>query len=483
MKKLTLLLITLTSFVYPALSAVEGAGDRPLRQAQGRPNFVYINIDDMGVMDVGFMGDTRYTTPNIDSLAGEGMIFTEGYAPASNCAPSRACVITGQWGARHGCYTVDKSTRGNHTYRKIIPVKNVKYIEKETNNLFEVFQGAGYLTASMGKWHVTPFPEKHGIDVNVGGTHRGSNSTFFSPYKNKALPDGPVGENLTDRLTDEAIKFLNENKDRKFFLYMPYFAVHTPLQGKKHLVAKYKKESPKLDANYAAMIETLDINIGRLMKTLYDLGLRKNTFVVFTSDNGGITKFSSQAPYRAGKGSYYEGGVREPFTISWPGHIKPGSRSDVPVTGIDFFPTFLEAAGITKPEGKILDGESLMPLLTQTGTIKERALYWHFPIYLQAYSDRDESRDSKFRTRPGSTMRLGKWKLHEYFEDGAFELYDLEADIGERKNLAETMPEKLEELKAMLYAWRADIDAAVPTEPNPTFDPKYEPKITPPEEL
>lgn len=438
--------------------------------ADQTPNVIHINVDDLGVMDVGFMGDKRYSTKNIDKLASQGMIFTNGYAPAANCAPSRACVLSGQFPMRHGVYTVGSSERGSASQRKLIPTKNTVHVDDSNFVLTEAFKKAGYVTCQIGKWHIGKDPKTQGVDVNIGGSSWGHPKSYFSPYKNPNLSDGPKGEYLTDRLTDEAIKFVKENKDKKFFLYFPYYTVHTPLQGRKDLKEKYKN-SKDVNADYAAMIECLDENVGRLMKTVDDLGLTENTIVVFTSDNGGIRKISKQDPFRAGKGSYYEGGVRVPFAIRWPKKIKAGSKSDYPVTGLDFYPTYLDICGI-KLNDKVLDGISISPILTGKSELPERPLFWHFPIYLQAYSaGNDGSRDPLFRTRPGSTVRLGKWKLHEYFEDGGIELYDLESDLGETNNLAEKNPEKAKELLSVLNNWRKEYNAPVPTEKNPKFNP------------
>ncbi len=444
--------------------------------ADERTNIIHIVVDDLGVMDVGFMGDKRYHTPHIDRLAGQSMVFTEGYAPAANCAPSRACVLTGQNPMVHGVYTVGSSERGQVATRQLIPTVNTPYVADELTLLPEVFKREGYLTAQIGKWHVGYDPETQGVDINIAGTHRGgpgNKGGYFSPYHNPKLPDGPAGEYLTDRLTSEAIQFLEQHQDQKFFLYFPFFTVHTPIQGKPELVQKYTGRTD-VNAEYAAMVESLDENIGRLMNALDRLKLSENTVVVFTSDNGGIRKFSKQDPYRAGKGSYYEGGVRVPFTVRWPGQIPAGSRSDVPVTGFDFYPTYLEILGVEAD--KPLDGVSLLPLLKRSGTIEPRPLFWHFPVYLQAYDPKtDDGRDPLFRTRPGSTMRYGHWKLHQYFEDGAYELYNLSSDVGERNNLAPSMPEKVEELAAMLDEWRAKNNAPVPTQKNPAFQPDADP--------
>lgn len=435
--------------------------------AATRPNVVHIVVDDLGVMDVGFMGDERYNTPNIDRLAAQSMVFTEGYAPAANCAPSRACVLTGQNPMYHGVYTVGSSERGKARTRKIIPTQNSTVVADKHVLLTEVFKEQGYLVAQVGKWHIGEDPTTQGVDINVAGNDRGGPGTYFSPYKVSHLSDGPKGEYLTDRLTTEAIKILEAHKDEKFFLYFPFYTVHTPIQGKPELIENYAGRDD-VHHEYAAMVESLDQNVGRLMEALDRLGLTENTIVVFTSDNGGIRDFSPQDPYRAGKGSYYEGGVRVPFAVRWPGVVEAGSKSDVPVTGLDFYPTYLEILGL-KPN-KPLDGTSLLGLLKGTDTIAKRPLFWHFPIYLQAYNPKtDDGRDPLFRTRPGSTMRYGKWKLHHYFEDMTYELYDLDADAGERHDLAESMPGKVAELATMLDAWRTEHQAPIPTEPNPGY--------------
>lgn len=445
-------------------------------QAKDKPNIILINADDLGVMDVGFMGDKRYHTPNLDKLASEGMVFTQAYAAAANCAPSRAAMLSGQWASRTGVYTVGNSARGKAQTRKLIPIKNSTSLPEKNVSLFSALKANGYLTCQIGKWHVSSDPALQGVDVNIAGNHRGGPKSYFSPYKNPQLKDGPKGEYLTDRLTDEAIKFITDNKKKSFFLYFPYYTVHTPLQARKDLLAKYQ-DREDVHPQYAGMVHALDENIGRLMESVKANGLEDKTIVIFTSDNGGIAAITSQAPFRAGKGSYYEGGVREPFLVRWPGKVKPGTKCDVPISQLDIYPTLLAATGTAKPEGKVLDGVNIMPLLTQSGNIKKRALFWHFPIYLQAYNGQlDDARDPLFRTRPGSTMLYGKWKLHHYFEDDAYELYDLEKDIGERNNLAKQNPEKLEELKKMLNAWRQEVKAPIPTEKNPKYDPDFKPK-------
>ena len=457
-----------------------GAG-RTAADTSRNPNFVFILIDDMGWRDVGFMGSRYYETPNIDRLAAQGMVFTDAYANAPNCAPTRACLLSGQYGPRHGVYTVGNSDRGSAAGRKLIPVANRTTLPTEIITLAEALRPAGYRSASMGKWHLGVDPDSgpvaQGFDVNVAGNLAGSPTSYFSPYRNKNLPDGPKGEYLTDRLTEEALAFIEANRARPFFLYLPHYAVHTPIQAKQELVAKYKKKRPdggQGNPEYAAMIESVDQGVGALLAKLDQLGLADNTVVVFFSDNGGVGGYrelgiaggeiTSNRPLRGGKGMLYEGGIREPTIVRWPAKVKAGTRCATPVIGLDFYPTFLEIAGAEKKPGQILDGESLVPLLTGTGTLKRDAIFWHFPAYLQGSK-------GTWRTTPCGVIRSGGWKLIEFFEDNRLELYNLADDIGEAADLAEKMPEKAKELHDRLVAWRKAVNAPVPTEKNPQFDP------------
>jgi len=436
-----------------------------------RPNVVFILIDDMGWRDAGFMGSEYYDTPNIDTLAREGMVFTNAYANAANCAPTRACIMSGQYTPRHGIYTVGSSERGEAKLRKLVPTKNTTVLADSNVSIAEALRSAGYVCASMGKWHLGDDPKTQGFDVNIGGNTAGHPRSYFSPYKNPDMPDGPKGEYLTDRLTDEALRFVETNKDVPFFLYLPHYAVHSPIQSKREMQVKYRDRKPSIghhDPRYAAMVESVDQSVGRIMNKLDQLGIADNTVVVFFSDNGGVKGTTSMEPLRGGKGCYYEGGIREPTIVRWPGRVKPGTVCDTPIIGIDFYPTFLEIVETKKPNGKVLDGVNLIPLLTG-GTIPERPLFWHFPIYLQGKMD--GARDPAFRTRPGTVVRLGDWKLHEYFEDGGLELYNLREDIGERTNLAGKMPGKVGELHEIMKEWRKATNAPVPTELNPEYDP------------
>ncbi len=442
--------------------------------AQDPPNIVYINIDDLGWTDLACYGSTYYETPNIDRLSTMGMQFTDAYASAANCAPSRAGLLSGQYSPRHGIYTVNSSERGKTIDRKLIPTPNISTLHDSVITIAEALKKAGYITASMGKWHLGDNPKTQGFDINIGGTHAGHPKSYFSPYKNKNIKDGPIGEYLTDRLTNEAVSFLNQHKADHFFLYMTYYTVHTPLQGKKNLIEKYQNKPSSQhhkNSTYAAMIEAMDYNIGRLISTLEDLKLTENTIIIFTSDNGGLQNVSGQHPLKYGKGAYYEGGTRVPLIIRWDGNIKTNQISNIPVINLDFYPTFLELTNQTALEDQILDGQSLVPILFNKGTLKKRPLFWHFPIYLQAVNGLKEAtgRDLKFRTRPGSTVRYGKWKLHQYFEDGALELYNLNSDLSETNNLAVKQPEQTEKLLKILKSWRTVTKAPVPSQLNPKY--------------
>lgn len=454
--------------------------DDPISTA--KTNVIYINVDDMGWMDLAFQGSEYYETPNIDAFATQSIIFTNGYAAAANCAPSRACLMSGQNTPRHGIYTVDNSDRGNAKTRQIVPTPNTTVLRDDIVTMAEMFKQEGYATISLGKWHLGADSRTQGFDVNIGGDHRGNpgKNGYFSPYNIDFIEDNNPGENLTDRLTQEACSFIEDNKDTTFFVYLSFYAVHTPLATTSELLAKYKAKTPgkgQDNANFAGMVETVDNNVGRLVSTLEELELTDNTLIVFTSDNGGIRDVSFQDPLRAGKGSYYEGGIRVPLCVKWPEHITSKRLCDVPVVNMDFFPTFRDV--IEADLGaKALDGRSLLPYLKNNETLEEKPLFWHFPIYLQAYKKGvDDGRDVLFRTRPGSAMRYGKWKLHEYFEDGAIELYNLEEDLNERTNLADTETAKRDELYQMLLDWRAGISAPVPTERNPKYDAAYEQEL------
>ncbi len=435
-----------------------------------RPNIVLINIDDMGWRDVGFMGSEYYNTPNIDALAKLGMHFTNGYAAAANCAPSRASLMTGLWPTRHHMYTVGSSERGKSEHRKLVPIKNTVTLSKEHTILSRVLQENGYTTCHSGKWHLSENPIEYGFDLNIGGGHNGHPQSYYPPYKNVRI-ENKGKEHLTDLIMKKTMNFV-DSVQGSFFLYYAPYAVHTPVQPIDSLLPKYLDKpisNGQGNDDYATMIENLDRNIGDLVGVLKRRELLENTIIILTSDNGGLYGITRQPPLRAGKGSYYEGGIRDPFAFVFGDKIRAGSKSEVPIVNMDIFPTILDYTGI-KNDGLSFDGKSIRPLLEEKTTTLERPLFWHFPIYLQAYNVHDnQNRDSLFRTRPGSVIRYHNWKLHYYFEDREIELYNLETDPGETENLAEKRPEKVIELKGRLETWWKETKAPLPTEKNPDY--------------
>jgi len=440
------------SRVLPGLAeAIATAGGK-------KPNFVFFLVDDLGWRDVGCYGTKFYETPHIDRLAREGMRFTDAYAACPVCSPTRASILTGKYPARLNLTDWIPGQREKNP--KLLVPKFNQELPLEEVTIAEALKAAGYACASIGKWHLGGepyYPDKQGFDLNVGGTAKGQPPRYFSPYGIPTLADGPKGEYLTDRLADEAEKFIEQNRDRPFFLYLPHFAVHTPIQGKEEITAKYARKPPDGDqknATYAAMIESVDQSVGRVMKKLDALGLADRTVVFFMSDNGGLAGITSNAPLRAGKGTLYEGGIREPMIVKWPGVVRSGTTASTPVTSTDFYPTILEMAGLPPKPEQHVDGLSLMPLLKESGPLRRDTLYWHYPHY--------------HRTTPAGALRRGDWKLIEYFEDGRVELYNLKEDLSETKDLATTMPEKARELQKMLADWRRSVGAQMPT-PNPDY--------------
>ena len=448
-------------------------------QDDTRPNYVVILADDLGYADLGCQGSGFYATPAIDALAASGLRFTDGYANAPNCAPTRACLMSGQDTPRHGIYTVGSGARGKAANRRLEPAPNATTLAPDVVTLAECLAARGYATAHVGKWHLgepgTAGPREQGFDVNVGGTHAGHPKSYFSPYDNAALPDGPEGEYLTDRLTDDALGFLEANRDGPFFLYFAHYAVHTPLQATDADRAAFADREPDgghRNVTYAGMIRSLDRSVGRVLATLDDLGIADSTVVVFTSDNGGLGGYADlgtrdvtdNRPLRGGKGMLYEGGIRVPWIVRWPGRTTPGTTSAAPIVTYDLFPTLLAAAGApldpewTDPE---VDGVDLASALE--GATDARTLVWHFPGYLQANAAR-----GTWRTEPAAAIRRGRFKLIEWFDAGPpegwrHELYDLAADVGESRDLRAARPELAAELRAALATWRGTRHAPLPT--------------------
>ncbi len=453
-----------------------------VQAARKKPNILFVYLDDFGWRDTGYMGSDFFETPHIDRWASEGMIFTNAYSAAANCAPARASLLSGQYTPRHKIFNVGTGPRGNAKHRRLLHIPGTDTLDPGIKTWAQCIQEAGYTTATIGKWHLSKDPLPYGFDVNIGGTHSGSPPKGYYPPHNNApgLQDAPKDEYLTDRLSEEAVRFIHAHKEKSWCLYLTHFAVHSPFDAKKELLSKYKAKTPGELHHHAAMatmIQSVDDGIGQIQAALDELDLTDNTIVVFYSDNGGVARVTDMAPLRGGKGTYYEGGIREPFFVKWPGVVKPGTQSDTLMIGTDLYPTLCEMTGAPLPQKQPLDGVSLVPLLKgEIDALEERALFWHFPAYLQAGSSiaGKESRDPLFRTRPCSIIRLGDWKLHQYFEDGGLELYNLRDDAGETTNLASTMPEKTQTLLKRLEAWRENIGAPVPSEPNPAFDVKAE---------
>jgi len=438
-----------------------------------RPNILIVNIDDMGWKDAGFMGSEYYETPVLDGLAAKGMIFTSAYATASNCAPSRACMMSGQWTPRHGIYTVGSSERGKSRDRKIIPVENNTILADSCYTLAEALNDAGYITCHAGKWHLGEDPITQGFDINIGGCEAGNPGSYYPPYRNVPLEAPSDNYYLTDLIMDKVIEFLDTTFNSPFFIYYSPYAVHTPIEPVEELMIKYNEKEGSNGQNnpeYATMIENLDTQIGRMVSILRGKGKLENTIMIFTSDNGGVYRITKQWPLRAGKGSYYEGGIREPMFVYWEGKVKAGTRNATPVSNLDFYPTLLEVAGVPYPDDHTLDGTSLLPILIGKGEIEERPLFWHFPVYLEGGNM--ETQDKLFRTRPGSVVRMGDWKLIEYFENNDLELYNLNEDISESKNLTGINTLKVKEMYDILENWRQRVNAPVPYKLNTGYESK-----------
>ncbi|HEX3656774.1 MAG TPA: sulfatase [Pirellulales bacterium] len=430
-----------------------------------RPNFVFVLVDDLGWTDLACMGGDLYETPNIDRLARQGMRFTNAYSACTVCSPTRAAVLTGKYPAR---LHITDWIHGHKLPKAKLRVPNwTEYLPLEEETLAEALAPLGYASASIGKWHLGDddayFPDHQGFDLNIAGYGKGQPPHYFSPYNIPTLSDGRAGEYLTDRLTDEACKFINEHAEQPFFVYLPHYAVHTPLEAKQPAVEHFRKkvsaELHHTNAVYAAMIQSVDESVGRVMDTLATAGIAERTIIVFTSDNGGLMQSTSNVPLRVGKGSAYEGGVRVPLIVKWPGTTPPGSVSAEPVISVDFFPTMLQMAGALRTPSPAIDGVSLVPVLSgKVDRLARDAIFWHYPHYHPGGAT------------PYGAIRAGDWTLIEFFEDMHLELYNIADDIGEQQELSRARPEKARQLRDQLHAWRSAVGAQMPT-PNPDYDP------------
>lgn len=462
------------------------------------PNIVLILIDDMGQRDLGCYGSTFYETPRIDALARDGMLFTDAYASCPVCSPTRASILTGRYPASLGLTDWIDWRGAVHPARgRLVDVPYTRELPEDLPNLATELKRRGYATWHVGKWHLGgegSWPESRGFEVNAGGWTAGMPyHGYFSPWKFPTLQEAPDGTYLTDHLTDRAISLVeNRDPDRPFFLNLWHYAVHTPIQAPEHLVRKYERKAALLgldrvdpfvtgasfpaehkkekrierriiqsDPIYAAMIESLDANVGRLLDAIETSGVAENTIVILTSDNGGLSTAEGSPtcnhPLAEGKGWMYEGGTREPLLVRWPERVPRGTRSNAVVTSTDFFPTLLEVAGGDSPPDN--EGESILPILTRERDSTERAaVYWHYPHY------------GNQGGTPGSSARSGRYKLIEFFESGRLELYDLETDPGEWVDLSTELPDVRSRLHALLTAWRESVEARIP-QPNPDFVP------------
>lgn len=446
------------------------------------PNVVLIVADDLGAMDLGCYGSKFHRTPNLDKLAADGMRFTQSYAACPVCSPSRAAIMTGQYPQRFQLtdWLPGRPDRPDQRLKRPM-LRN--HLPLEATTIADLLKPAGYVCASIGKWHLGGDgfePTKQGFEINIAGDAAGSPQSYFAPFRRpngKAMPglsDAPDGEYLPDRLTTEAEKFITANRERPFFLYLPHFTPHTPLKAKENLVKKYPAagtfNGQQNNPIYAAMLESLDESVGRIVAKLDELKLSDRTIVLFTSDNGGLattegpnTPATSNAPLREGKGWLYEGGIRVPLLVKWPGRVKANSTNDVTVCGIDLLPTIRDACGLEKTDSLKTDGVSLLPLLQQSGTLSRDSLFWHYPHYANQGG------------KPGAAIRAGEWKLIEFYEEGRRELFHVAKDVSESRNLAEQDPDRVRELSEKLDAWRKSVGALMPElntayVPNPQAD-------------
>ena len=465
---LTASLVAVLGLITPS-TAAETNPAKPL-------NVVLILVDDMGITDLGCYGSKFFETPNVDQLAREGVKFTESYASCTVCSPTRAALLTGKYPAR--LHITDWIPGEDHPKAKLKIPDWTKYLPLEEITLAEQLKASGYATISIGKWHLTTglkegdeayYPDKQGFDVNIGGYHRGQPASYFSPYHNPVLTDGPKGEFLTDREAAEAVKFIEANKDKPFFVYLPHYAVHDPLGGKPEYIEKFKAkaatmpESKQHNATYAALVKSVDDALGTIRTALKRLNLDDHTIIIFTSDNGGKMAYTDNSPYRAGKGSAYEGGVRVPLIVYWPNVTKAGTTEATPVISHDLYPTVLSMTAV-KPLQSLVDGADLTPLMKNTGKLDRDALYWHYPHYHGGGST------------PHSAIRSGDYRLVHFYEDNHDELYKLTDNASESPNIAAQEPARTKSLRERLESWLKSVDAQLPT-PNPNYDPKAETKM------
>lgn len=465
-----------------------------LRAQQSKPdshklNVVFILADDLGWKDLGCYGSSFYETPNIDALAKDGMRFTRAYAACEVCSPTRASILTGKYPVRTGVTDVinEKGIREPEKWKRntsLLPAPYELHLPLREFTLAEAMKKAGYVTYIAGKWHLGPegyWPEDQGFDINMGGWSAGQPSSYFSPYHNPKLPDGPKGEYLPERLSRETVNFIKRHTDTPFFIYRSLYLVHTPLRAKKELIEKYEQKKKRLGLQdefghegknrvrlnqckpvYAAMVEAMDDAVGEIVKTLKEEGLYDHTLIIFTSDNGGLSTSeglpTSNLPLRGGKGWIYEGGIRVPLIIRLPGVTKPGSVSKAMITSTDFYPTILNIVHQPLIPSQHLDGMSMLPVLKGKQGKQRTFIFWHYPHY------------SNQGGAPASCIMKGNWKLIKWYglNENRYALYNVKKDIGEKNDLSSRYPKKTAGMKAELDAFLKSVSAKYPT-PNPNF--------------
>ncbi len=446
---------------FEGLLSQSTAADAAERRHQ--PNIVFILMDDMGWRDVGFAGNKFVETPNIDALAKRGLVFTQAYSSAPNCAPTRACFMSGQYTPRHGIYTVvDPRQPPGSPWHKLQAAESKSELATEVVTIAESLQQGGYATAFFGMWNLG-----RGRSGPLSPAGQGFEQVVFPESigfaKDAYFDDG--GNYLSDRLTDEVLKFIDKNRTRPFYVYLPDHAVHAPFEPKRELLKKYEEKAARdsdgrNNPDYAATIEAVDQNVGRIIAELERLNLTDDTLVIFTSDNGGTSQFT--APLNGSKGQLHEGGIRVPAVVAWSGLKHPGTTFNTPITTVDWYPTLLELAGLTPAVDQTLDGVSLVPAFHGAQDLVRPRMFWHFPCYVG-------------KALPSSAVREGTYKLIEFYEDGGRrELYDLADDPNEEHDLAKAMPERAAAMYRTLLAWQKKTGAAIPSGPNVNYDPKAE---------
>ncbi len=439
-----------------------GCAQIPLKSESSPPSVILVLADDLGWADISCQG-SAWATPAIDQLAAEGVRLTRAYSNGPNCAPSRACLMTGLDVAEHGVFTVAPAARGKKENRKLVPPKTRRTLEDDEITIAEMLKDSGYRSAHIGKWHLGDDPRSQGFDVSIAGDRRGHPKTHLAPWKLPHLPEQEDGTELADALTDHAIDFIRECGDQPYLLVLSHYAVHTPVQVSEAALKRWQKiwpEGTRRQQKYAALVESVDRSVSRLMDEVRAGGEGRETVIIFTSDNGGLEGFTDNGSLRGGKGMLYEGGIRVPM-IAW-GERIPGGRVNTqnPVQLTDLVPTLLEWSGTRAPESLPLAGTSLVSLLEDGTPLPERDLYWHFPAYLSGAA----RRHGIWRTTPVSAIMRGDDKLLEFFESGERQLYDL-SDVSEERNLSEERPEQALNLHQRLIRWREERKMPMPTAP------------------